>query len=644
MTLTRVLHQQVMQLRWHLLACLGLIMVLPIEEWIVNLRDRDGHFQVSLAIGVLFISPLLAALIACANVQADLDEKRDPFWRSKPVNVTRFISVKFIVGLLLALSILACPVLFTLIITTAFQEDLPEAYWPIVFNIILVSMLTYSLGFLCNVIVRKSARAWLIGMALACFVILIPFLLPLQFKDLASDFLERISGIYLALTLGLTALGFVLANLAAQRHWHIQTNTKGLLWAAAALVFVLTLMMTRQIANIRVLDETPVHKATISFVNPIQVGNQVILPGQKSVTTAENKLVFKEIPASLEKMTFHPYRALLPYSTCPNDLNVYIYPRAGYGALGGLPIRVGDQTYTLVLFVGYREEKIQRDSGMTDKVRYYEKLMLRSFKSRPFFTLLDKDTSMEPLSLLDLSDTLIRTQRPHLLMRLIGNRLMVAVDSNLLEFHIADNGQLQQVANERYDYRMRSSDTEPFKINLAPVNNLDIRDHIRLSIDLSVWLSGPYYRHFQHELGFERFSLVDIDSETIRFATIAGKKIHCYEVLDWDQESMRCRLHSTRHYNWWEPFHQSQPHFVRDGKFYTYGWDRLLVFDLRSKRGLRKLGHFQRLHRDFHISQVLVVEDGNILLFNERWKPIEIGGQRDHERFLDIILLKNPQS
>ena len=112
MTLTRVLHQQFMQLRWHLLACVGVIMVLPVEETIVNLRDPQGHYQSGIATGVLTIAPLLAALIACANVQADLDDKRDLFWRSKPVRVGAFITTKFMVGLLLALAVLLVPVVF----------------------------------------------------------------------------------------------------------------------------------------------------------------------------------------------------------------------------------------------------------------------------------------------------------------------------------------------------------------------------------------------------------------------------------------------------------------------------------------------------------------------------------------------------
>ena len=49
MRIAGIIHQQICQLRWYLLACLGLIMVLPIEEAVVNFRAGAGFYSVSLA-------------------------------------------------------------------------------------------------------------------------------------------------------------------------------------------------------------------------------------------------------------------------------------------------------------------------------------------------------------------------------------------------------------------------------------------------------------------------------------------------------------------------------------------------------------------------------------------------------------------
>jgi ABC-type transport system involved in multi-copper enzyme maturation permease subunit len=118
MNTARFVHQQVFQLKWQVLACLGLIMGVPLEEAVVNLHAGEGFHSSSLTVVTLFLGPLLAALIACANVQADLDEKRDAFWRSKPVAVWQFITGKFFIGLILALAIVACPILFMWITTS----------------------------------------------------------------------------------------------------------------------------------------------------------------------------------------------------------------------------------------------------------------------------------------------------------------------------------------------------------------------------------------------------------------------------------------------------------------------------------------------------------------------------------------------
>ena len=94
-----IIHQQVCQLKWHLLACLGMIMVLPVEEAVVNLRAGAGFFSLPLAVLAVMFGPLFAGLIGCANVQADLNDKRYIFWRSKPANVKLLIALKFLIGL-----------------------------------------------------------------------------------------------------------------------------------------------------------------------------------------------------------------------------------------------------------------------------------------------------------------------------------------------------------------------------------------------------------------------------------------------------------------------------------------------------------------------------------------------------------------
>ena len=111
-----------------------------------------------------------------------------------------------------------------------------------------------------------------------------------------------------------------------------------------------------------------------------------------------------------------------------------------------------------------------------------------------------------------------------------------------------------------------------------------------------------------------------------------------------DEQGIHCRLHSRRPFTFLEDLSWHNPHFVRDGRLYAYSWDKLMVFDLRSRRGVRKLGHFQRLQHFFGISDVLVEENGNILLFRERWQRLDKTDPHSGVTIKNIYLLKGPRS
>jgi len=188
-------------------------MVLPIEEAVVNLKAGDGFFTTTMTFPAILFGPLLAGLIACANVQGDLAEKRYIFWRSKPANVKLLITIKFFTGLVASLIIIACPVVFAFVSNTFWNEEGIEKWFFKVYVPlpILIAIMTYSLCFACNVVVRKTARAWLIGMLTGCFLLVLPFMLPLDFKDFVSDVMIWSWGPYLAIMLATPTAAFVFA-------------------------------------------------------------------------------------------------------------------------------------------------------------------------------------------------------------------------------------------------------------------------------------------------------------------------------------------------------------------------------------------------------------------------------------------------
>jgi hypothetical protein len=80
--------------------------------------------------------------------------------------------------------------------------------------------------------------------------------------------------------------------------------------------------------------------------------------------------------------------------------------------------------------------------------------------------------------------------------------------------------------------------------------------------------------------------------------------------------------------------------FVKNGKLYSNLNNTLMVFDVRSNRRIRKLGHFVRM--DYNIEDMEVLEDGNILLC-VRWDPEDFGINRLNEEKYYLYLLKNPE-
>lgn len=304
-----IVHQQICQLRWHLLACLGLIMVLPIEEAVVSYRAGQGFYSIGLAIAAVSFSPLLAGLIACANVQGDLSEKRYVFWRSKPAGVKKLMTLKFFVGMILSLAVTACPLVFAVVTTDLCGEN-PEwqtfkYYVPLP---IVVAAMTYSLCFGCNVLVRNSARSWLIGMLLGGIVLVVPFMLPMGFTDIVSDIGVWTFGFYPAMILGASVLAFVFSLFAAQHDWHLRTNLKGLLCAGTGLVFLLLVLFSNQVANIRVLDEKEIERHWGGrHVTLGEAGDSLLLEGKSFIEVDEEKHSLRKIESlALGEVTYGP--------------------------------------------------------------------------------------------------------------------------------------------------------------------------------------------------------------------------------------------------------------------------------------------------------------------------------------------------
>jgi hypothetical protein len=631
MKVSGIIYQQICQLKWHLLACLGLIMVLPLEEAIVILKAGGGFFSDSMTFAAILFGPLLAGLIACANVQTDLDEKRYIFWRSKPVDIKWLISLKFFIGLIASLLIITCPLIFHIISNIIWnKEGLDKTFFKYYAPLpILISIMTYSLCFASNVLVRKTARAWLIGMLIACFLLVFPFMLPLDFKDFVSDVMIYSWGPYMGIILAVPAAAFIFALYAAKHDWHLRTNLKGLLWVGAWLAFVLMMLFSSQVANIKVLQEKEVNFYGYLGSRPwpkiVNFGGKLIF-SHYYIDIYKNKI-------NLSNITEDQYYRDLVHRIFNNPPNMEGYYVKIYPSDGMLYKNVGNDVYSFNIHAYCRSEK----QGTTQKT-FCDKVYLRCYKND------GKD--LMPVCVLDISDCL--TDKINVLrttIRLIDNRLIACMNDSCVVVDATDPEDLKLIDKKldvlkKYRPNTHKDRKEEFAIPLLPVEEIVLQERIKLSIDLN-------YRFDDYRNEIYDSSIVDIHDGKIAFFFVDYldyDDIARYDVTRWDDEKIYCKYGNSRPFTILESVTGAprfyDDNFVKNGKFYCRNDHTLMVFDVRSNRRIRKLGHFVRM--DYDIEDMAALEDGNILLCVRR-DPEDFGINRLNAGQYYLYLLKNPE-
>jgi hypothetical protein len=625
MRVSGIIHQQICQLKWHLLACLGLIMVLPIEEAIVNLKEGGGFFSSGMSSLAVMFGPLLAGLIACANVQGDLNEKRYIFWRSKPANIKFLITLKFFIGLIISLMILACPVVFTFVCKIIWNGEGIDSFVSLP---ILIAIMTYSLCFASNVVVRKTARAWLIGMLLAGFLLVLPFMLPLGYKDFVSDVMMWTLTSYLVIMLIASVSAFVFALYAAQHDWHLRTSLRGLLWAVAGLVFALMVLFSSQVANIKVLQEKKI-ESSLGLCTLKYAGSRIVFQGHSYIDAGKDGISFSKIESGDVGAD--------PNSNIDTDSSVhrthYSLRAAGYSREryprndNLLYTDIGNEIFIFSIDMYFRTVA----KGPSVK-RYFEKVYLRSYKHT--------GKNWMPVCELDISDCLTNNKRwPRVAMRLIDNLLIAFLNDSCI---MVDATNPRELIDKKLDvlkkYRLfpYKGRQKEFAIPLVPIEEIRLEERIKLSIDLN-------YRFYYSRNRIYESSIVDIHDGKFAFAFVGHDDVARFDVTRWDDEKVYCRFSGARPFTILEGITTS-PHytyytFAKKGKLYSYQRDNLMVFDIRSNRRIRKLGHFVRMNYD--IDDIAVLENGNILLSIRL--DTNLGKNRSKKRKTYLYLLKNPE-
>lgn len=605
MRVATVFHQQISQIKWHVLACTGLIMVLPLEEAVTNLLEKDGFYATWTVIPSVILGPLLAGLIACANVQGDMEDRRYAFWRSKPVGLKRFMTIKYLTGLVLAMSVQACPMLFAAATIFCCGERLevmtntPGRVW--LFPVSL-SLMVYSICFACNVFIRNTARSWLIGMAAACLLLLMPFVVPLGYKDVVGDTPIWVSGLFMGLMFAVTAGALLCAVLAVQHDWHLKTNLKGLLCMATAVVFALMFVTSRQVANIKVLDEIDVSDpdADINDVYAYDVAGRVILSDSREIEVRRNRLFLKETDASSEGSKSY----LLPH----------VERKAGYVARNFFcepPFqKVGDQYLAFSIYaeradslntaVYGRPEEVEMWPTEMQEERFFEVVEVRSYRLG--------ENGWEFVSSLNISDRIRRST--YISVCFLNGKVLarttnqyVAVDvSNGKDMRLLDVADFESADLRELHWGIAKHKKEVV-LPAAKLKGLTPTERVQMTLLFTV---------LQADFSDGRIVVVDTTDKHTGFAR--------YEMMHFANETAYFELTGVRPVTVFERIGEEWGYgyntIVRDGRMYVHNDKQLLVFDIHSRRRIRKIGHFVRLHQK--ICQVLLLDSGDILLIMQQ--------------------------
>jgi len=660
-----IIHQQVRQVMWQFLACLGLVMTLPIEQAIVNFRDGDGFYADETALmPAMVISIFLAGLIACSNVQADFKEKRYVFWRSKPVNTKCFIVLKFFTGMFVAMLIMILPLVFYFV-TIAVSGIEPLVPLEKIFMIVVafLGVMVYSLCFACNMLIRKTARSWLVALTLACFALLIPFILPVTLRQSERDIGGFVFDLLFIISAVVSVVAFVFAILAADRNWHLRTNLKGLMWVVAAMLFSLMLLFSTQIANIKVLD-TKEAEVTFVWTNALsKVGDRVLLVGTGFVDADNGKIALQKkfgIEDFSPRFNFDEVKKAEQKGMIvkiEGDKPNTIFQKVYY--------ELGDKLFSLEL-AGYYDGSNQRHDSKRDYKNLY--LVRKEIGSG----------SPAAASVLDLTEMLTIDPKRQIrditaVMRKFGEKLVIGLNTTISytadeeetirdtrhylaggkyfkrngknTFSVADLsdpakltlvGKNFQSPNPRFYYTI---DSKEHPISLVPIKGASLQDRIKFSIDLYLSLSRDRYRR-----KFFEYSNVEVNDEEIVFAYFSHNDtiVKCV-VTRWDEETIYYKTTAIRNATFLERITLDigfglGHSFVQDGRLYVINNHDLCVFDISGDE-IRKMGHF--VNKNNVLTGIHVLDDGNILTARY-WAKGQFNKEGDRQVKCNLVLLKKP--
>ncbi|HZL35287.1 MAG TPA: ABC transporter permease [Tepidisphaeraceae bacterium] len=264
---TALLWKEWHEVRLFLAIALFVFLGLPLIGAVENQIARH-QFLLSASLWVFLLGGVLAVFVGVGTVMRDMNGRLEEFWRSRPVSVTRWLIIKYFVGLAVVFVSLAIPLIVEIAVNgkgAGFGTDprLILAWSPFFWAAV------YSLSFAVACLVRRGAHATMVSIAALLLIYFLPQIIrPLRYLGLGwvideSGFPSRDAGGHVlgmyhrlfwmpwavryrplqlefaAAMLVLCVIGLALAVEATRQDWRVRAGRKAIYWLIGSALLVI---------------------------------------------------------------------------------------------------------------------------------------------------------------------------------------------------------------------------------------------------------------------------------------------------------------------------------------------------------------------------------------------------------------------
>ncbi len=299
-----LLWKECRELRWFLITGLIIFLILPLIGAIQHHWLRDYRLELETTPWVAAFAGVLAVFIAVGSSCRDLSDRLMVFWRSRPISIGQWLSIKYLSGLSLVVLLCTLPLLVEAWLSDARGRSIDGALILLAWHPFVVSAI-YSMAFLIGCLVRRVTQAAMLSLAAMLLIYFMPYVLPpLDWLSLALmiETSERVrwdhsiassvayigrlpwqvaytpAHIYYVLgMLGISALSAVAAWLAVRKDWRVAADQKLMYWSIGLAGLMLVWAMAYQVgSNLPVQQE-------MAMPGENQVPRDIIASGNHAV-------------------------------------------------------------------------------------------------------------------------------------------------------------------------------------------------------------------------------------------------------------------------------------------------------------------------------------------------------------------------